>query len=1081
MDEFVFESTNPVVVPEAQPIRETDEERQARADEEVGFVGGFLNEWGTVKVRMALASPSPFNFVDQYEPTPEERRELLELVDYDLDRYKSIVRGATSKEDMDSRAKIIKEVQEYRRQQSMASLADNLASGFGGIFGDPTSYVPMGAATITGRLTLAAGSSVFSSYANEYVSGDENDPVDTLTNTIMLGGTIEGLSRVRGKVAGAGRIVGDTGRRAAKTAKDIATNTVQDFKYLKGIRGTFGAINGMREKLESFAPAATVAGIAKKAGGNLGKLYRSMFKIEEGVRDEDGVFRQFDKSKSGFTAEEYKDLHFNDGYRYTNEVGDELVKLSKELNTSVEEINHLLRRRQEGYATSLDGNARFDNIFNRYQAFYGKRGDELQGNGLIDGNVTPELYMYEHRSFSGLKAADFLARQAGKTHAEKVTNGVKKLKALLLRTLEDPRYKKLLIAKFRKEVLDKKAKKAVRSKSTTIVTKEQAQKNRDGLSPNEEKEFLEWVEKEANDDALGMIDQNAGVQRHIYDDPENMDASYRHTRNPWKITIEDVDGFSIDRLLRDLYENMDSYNRRSSADLGVYKSMGFKSYKELDDAFSKALTEETRQSTASNVLKSKKEQRDAIRALLNAYYGRSGTDQEDIATWMNALSESLRNFTFFTKNVFMGFLNHFETTEAIKAYGASFMIKSIPGLESRLNDWSNGGLTKIERRDVINNIFGMESKMRGIWREIDTRNLERFQGNKWQARLVSGTEWLANNSPFTRYLNASNESITDCARGIFLGDLVRYAHSRSGSRKFFEEEVLQKLSISEEDFNSLLEGLRKGTRVRHDRIKFTDKFAKEIERNIGNLMNLRRLGDYVASEVILRPSLGDTFIWRGSKQSTFLNAAMQFKSFALRSYRKRLIKMANRIEEGDALGQALTMSIAGGLGLMSYVGQTALTASGMSEEQRRTYFKHTLGVEDLDDADGSTLANVFLNGSMRSSILAFPSLMANMSGVHVGIKSTSDQGIEGRDEAGQMNADEIMRTIFPAYNTVRGFWGVDSDIKNLINAGLLNPDEYMNSDRERYAKSFGRNLKAITPNIPLVQQGLINMITDNED
>ena len=80
-----------------------------------------------------------------------------------------------------------------------------------------------------------------------------------------------------------------------------------------------------------------------------------------------------------------------------------------------------------------------------------------------------------------------------------------------------------------------------------------------------------------------------------------------------------------------------------------------------------------------------------------------------------------------------------------------------------------------------------------------------------------------------------------------------------------------------------------------------------------------------------------------------------------------------------------------------------------------------------------------------------------------------------------MNADEIMRTIFPAYNTVRGFWGVDSDIKNLINAGLLNPDEYMNSDRERYAKSFGRNLKAITPNIPLVQQGLINMITDNED
>ena len=118
---------------------------------------------------------------------------------------------------------------------------------------------------------------------------------------------------------------------------------------------------------------------------------------------------------------------------------------------------------------------------------------------------------------------------------------------------------------------------------------------------------------------------------------------------------------------------------------------------------------------------------------------------------------------------------------------------------------------------------------------------------------------------------------------------------------------------------------------------------------------------------------------------------------------------------------------------------------------------------------------------MRSSILAYPSLLVNLAGLKVGIKSTSDQGIEDRDEAGQLNGEAILRSMFPSYNTVKGLQGIQADTRNLIDAGILNPDEYFDRDRERYAKSFGRNLKAITPNIPLVQQGLINMITDNED
>lgn len=1060
-----------VIVPEARPPLHTEEELRKEANEAVGFIGGLKNEWGTVKARMLLASPSPFDFTTQYEPTAEERKKILETVDYNLDRYKSIVRGANSKEDMESRIGIVKEVQEYRRQQSMASIADNLASGVGGMFGDPTSYIPFaGGASMAGRLSLAAGSAVFSGFANEYVSGDENDPVDNLANAVMLGGTVEGFSRVRGKMSGAGRIVGDAGRRAMKTAKDIANDTVQDFKYLKGIRGTIGAINGLRENLEKHLPSATIAGVFQKAKSiEIKDIANKFFKTEEGIRDPNtGIFKQFNNEKGTFTAEEYKDFYFNEGYRFFNEVADGINKLSKEINMSVEEINHRLRRKQEGFSTDLDNNATFNNISKMFEGFYGSRGDKLKGAGMIDGKVTPELFQYESRSYSRTRVADWLNRMKGKTREAQKKALKTKISKLLMRTLKDSKYRALWEAKY-KENLKSLATKA-NSKNEPIPTE------------INEKDFLDFVQKEADSDALGIVDQSVGIQKGLYDDPENFQFNYRKTRNPWKITEEDVDGFSIDRLLRDVSENMDSYNRRTSADLGVYDSFGINNYKDLEKRIDDAIEAEVKLAgDTAGALKTKKQQRDAFRALMNAYYGRSGMDNEDAASFGNALSEALRNFTFFTKNVFMGFLNHFETAEAIKAYGASFMIKSIPKLEERLNDWSHGGMTRAERRDIINNQFGMESKMRGIWREIDNRNLERFNGNKWLARMVSGTEWLSTNSPFTKYLNASNESITDCARGIFMGDLVRFAHSRVGDRKFFTEDVLKRLNIDEEGFNDLLEGIRKGTRVTKDRLEFTDKFAKEVEENMDRFMLLRRLGDYVASETILRPSLGDTFIWRGSNKSHFLNAAMQFKSFALRSYRKRLIKMGNRLEEGDAIGQALTMSIAGALGLMSYVGQTAMVVSGMNEEQRRLYFKNTIGVEELNDIDGATLANVAINGSMRSSILAYPSLLVNLAGLKVGIKSTSDQGIEDRDEAGQLNGEAILRSMFPSYNTVKGLYGIQSDTRNLIDAGLLNPDEFLDSDRERYAKSFGRNLKAITPNIPLVQQGLINMITDNED
>ena len=93
-------------------------------------------------------------------------------------------------------------------------------------------------------------------------------------------------------------------------------------------------------------------------------------------------------------------------------------------------------------------------------------------------------------------------------------------------------------------------------------------------------------------------------------------------------------------------------------------------------------------------------------------------------TVSTAFYDVARNLTFFTKNAFMGFLNHFETAEAIKGFGASFIIKSIPGVERMLADWSKGVYTADDRHAILNQVFGNELQRRQTWREIYNRNIE---------------------------------------------------------------------------------------------------------------------------------------------------------------------------------------------------------------------------------------------------------------------------------------------------------------------------------------------------------------------
>ncbi len=1203
------------------------EAKKSKEEPEVGFLGGLENEWGAVLLRKGMGLTQDPLYSKQYVPTDEQRWKALKDLDYSLDRYRAALKGADSLESFEHNLKVIKGVQDYRDAQERASLWSNLASGTGAMFADPLNVLPVfgasshnlkvikgvqdyrdaqeraslwsnlasgtgamfadplnvlpvfGASSAVGRVGYGAVTGMLSGQLNNYTSGDENDALMDIATGMAFGASIEGIARAS-KFRGDAQKLGDASRRAQKYAEQIASGVNDVFKKTK----VGSAVSKTMQAVESKLPTFSVQGAIDKIDLSVeeGTKLKSIFsKLVKSERGDKVTKQQFTNEPTTRTAEEARDYWRKNGELKINRVADNILKILSSTRMDADDLDELIRRRRDGYTTSLDGNELFEEIIDNMGSFYGKLGDVLQDRGMISGTkggrlykekgiIDPDLPMgrsavsndkFESRWLNRRKVADFLNSFSGNYRA-RINKARTKVYNLLMKSLDDPEYYKLIRDKFEEERAKEDT--GVPSKSKKIVVADE--------------DFMKWVQQKAWSDALGYVDQGEAIKKGLLDDPKTggmahdyqhermpwkvtvkdadgfsvsrlqtgvvetlngyllddpktggMAHDYQHERMPWKVTVKDADGFSVSRLQTGVVETLNGYNAKVAGDLGLNEAFGVTSYKDF-----KTIIDENLQAYLKATGKDERaEQATALRAMMNDYYGRSGMDSEDLSSWGNALADAVRNFTLFTHNAFMGVLNHFEIAEGIKEFGASFFFKSIPGMPDKIKDWSKGGMTKAERDEFINMSFGQEARLRGAWREIYDRNLDKFEGNAWKARLCSGSQWLASNSPFTKYLVKSQETIVSQAQGLFVQHLTKYVHGKLefGEGAFLDDKVLRRLNIAKKDFEEFTKALKQSTEIdKHGRLRWIpDAYINLIDKDVKNITIMRRLGDYVASEVIQRQSLVDTYLWRGSKNSPYINLLTQFKNFAIRSYNKRLAKSVFRLEEGDAAGQAMTWFISGALGTLSFLGQTFATSSGMNDEQRAKYYERVFGVKDLKNADFSTILRVCINGMTRSNILAAPSTLASFAGINTSIKSTSGQGegknadfstilrvcingmtrsnilaapstlasfagintsikstsgqgegIEGSGLAPHLTLSSITANV-PALQTLRAMYDLQADTRNLIEAGVFNSDEYLEGDRERIARSFGRSLKAVTPNAPFIQQSVINYITDQED
>jgi hypothetical protein len=598
-------------------------------------------------------------------------------------------------------------------------------------------------------------------------------------------------------------------------------------------------------------------------------------------------------------------------------------------------------------------------------------------------------------------------------------------------------------------------------------------------------DVLEWMQKEAREDALGWIDQGTSMGRAIITDGNIANIKYdpEVTRIPWDTSVTTRSGLSIDKMRRDPLEAVRMHHNKVIGD-NILLSYGCENLGDFESMLGKMWSEEVNSTVGGRVDAKKFAQ--AQEQLINMIYNKHHSMSDVNSSWLGAMADVVRNLTFFSKNAMMGMANLFEQGEAIKHYGALHFFKGVPLVRDFFDNWAKNGMTNAEIRQAQSLIFGMSVRDTGLFRDIATESFEkqlrRFNGDKAKAILVAATDILAQASPFTKFIQNTENSIVEASQGMFLGELIQYAHNKSLSKKgFLNKELMQRNGISQENFDNLLKILKESTTVGKNKEITIDNLDAILSKDPAALATLRRMGDYVAHEVIQKNTLGDTFLWEGAQKNPFMQLLLQFKTFALRSYDKRLKKILGRMAEGDALGQAYSIFLSTALGTLGAMTNTLINTAGMNEEQRKEYLNKTLKYDPEEGLTLDTVMQVGINGAMRSSVFAFPSLLLNTAGVNTDVKTTTEgfSSQKERDELyGGFDADKWFRDMAPAYSTIKSFMDIVGYSANV--ARMAGDENYTDEQLENHREKAVRSIRNST-NIPFFKWGVYNMLSDKDE
>lgn len=1066
---------------------------------DVGFFSGLTHNWFINSINMGRASQDYFG--EQFKPDANQRTEILQMVGYDSDRYQAVLNGAGSMDDVKRRVKVNNEYLEYKMAEAQADMFSSFMSSIGSGVSDPLSYVPVvGAYGMAGRVATGAVLGAVSNQLETYTSGAEHDLIEDMIVGGMFGAGIEFAFKGMGK---AGTYVGDSARRA---------NIIRDYELggkelpsevFNGIGGSTEAaktINTFRENLEARLPVGSVMGVVKRLQNSESvDLFRKIF-IDRGSGTKDAEGHYVATTFDGITAQE--------------KLRDAEIKLT---NFEVQAREHVGNLRKEGYSdvdvmdcfyrsiggakTKLDGNAEFEafkkecldmiapytteggvqdffprvadpiKVSDRIEAIQGtkgQRGDVV--NTLTDQIAESLIKGYETNPAVKARIDQYYYDKVYKPKLEANKKEIEETKARAKESTD----------KLKKEVSDIQ-KKGAKEEATTIRNYKYDKAPLPLPEKPSQAEINQWVRENARSDAYGWVDQNQSNPStlNLYG-TGNVKYDPNVTRIPWDTTQRGASGVGIDDFRANPIEAIRTYVNKKTGD-SIVQGLGFDSEQAFREHLNQLAVDEMNKSVGKGL---KKEQiQSAFNLTADMIYGKYGSRADINTSWLGAVADVVRNLTFLSKNALMGVANIFEQGEAVKHYGAVQILRNTPLVRELFDNWTKNGMSNADVRHAQSLIFGLSVKNVGVFRDIAQesyeRQLHRFQGNKAKAMLVAASESLAQASPFTKFLQSTENSVVEGSQGMFLGELIQYAHNKSLRPKgFLTKETLARNGVSVENFDKMLKLLRESTTVDKNGAISITNLQHLMSGDVMGLATLRRLGDYVAHEVIQKNTIGDTFLWEGSKRNPFMQLLLQFKTFAIRSYDKRIRKMMNRAAEGDALGQAYSIFLSTALGTVGAMVNTCIGMAGMSEEQREEYLKQTIAYDKNEGVTMDTLFQVGINGVMRSSVLAFPALVASTAGYNPSVKTTADiDYFANKAETYQgFDVDKYLRAMFPAYSTVASLANIGGYGKDVVMSSIS--DDYTEKQAEQARTRFAKSVRSFS-NVPFLKWGVYNLM--NED
>lgn len=429
------------------------------------------------------------------------------------------------------------------------------------------------------------------------------------------------------------------------------------------------------------------------------------------------------------------------------------------------------------------------------------------------------------------------------------------------------------------------------------------------------------------DDQIGFSDNNLiGLENNQFIEARNLFDS------DMKTTLPDGNEFSVNDLRDyDMKNILPAYNRRVNGDIAIHGSTGG-TVKDLKDQVlslrEKAMGDGRKMDSAN-----------ALGETLKILTGRGRREPDQV---FGTMLRSLSDLSFFAKNAYMGVQNLTEVAGMIATGNVRAMMHGIPYMGELA--MRRRVLPAKELREVHGMLFGREldDTIRPNRQDIIEKLRENTPASNLTANTVGtfkyATQEMAQRNPWTKVLNGTANYLIDAGRQGVLADVVDAAVRGKNSR-WLKDNYLKSASITAEQAKGIKALIQEHVQMGPDGSYSIPN--KRAMMNDPRAMDLWRLGDKVADEVMLRP--GKLSLQDSKAFGPFGRLMLQFKSFTIKSLNSKFLRsFYEGSKNGRALDTALTWAISGGLAGGYYVLQAHAKAASLPKEQQKEYLDKAL-------------------------------------------------------------------------------------------------------------------------------------------